>query len=121
MTHPESTPGHHDRGSSTRIQHGDETMPTTQHEGNDLQVPCIHMNGTSAKSLKDDLCEAYKALRDAYTALKRTAPNGRDYYPEGPESLDRAIADHRHRLERIDEVCEELTAIAEAIDAQCRR
>ncbi len=48
-----------------------------------MQLPTIHLNGTSKANLIEPLCEASQSLDLAYEALKRTGPNGRDYYPQG--------------------------------------
>lgn len=81
----------------------------------DVVLPVIHMNGTSADSLTDDLCRAYSALSDAYDKVKNTAPNGRDYYPAGPEQFEAARAQHYARLDAIHAVMDSLVAQAEGI------
>lgn len=77
-----------------------------------MQLPTIHSNGTSAESLTEGLCEAYSALNDAYDKLKQTAPNGRDYYPQGPDAYGRAREEHMGRLDRVYSVMKELEALA---------
>ena len=47
---------------------------------------------------------------------KGTAPNGLDYYPQGPEAMERAEKEHHDRLRRIDQVKEELDSLAQAIE-----
>jgi hypothetical protein len=81
-----------------------------------MQLPTIHHNGTSKERLIEALCEASAKLDDAYQALKQTAPNGRDYYPQGPEALQRATAEHLDRLRRVDAVKNEIDALTIAID-----
>lgn len=80
-------------------------------------IPTIHLNGTSRSRLSDLLDNASEALDCAYDALKRTAPNGRDYYLQGQDVLDKATAEHMSRLRRVDEVKQEIDLILLAIDA----
>jgi len=81
-----------------------------------MQLPCIHLNGTSKERLIESLCAASQALDLAYSALKQTAPNGRDYYPIGPGALERATAEHFGRLRKLDDVKKEIDEITVAID-----
>jgi hypothetical protein len=77
-----------------------------------LSLPVIHMNGTSRERLMDAIEEAYSKVGDAMSALAQTAPNGRDYYPAGPEAFERAVAEHQSRMTRLQSVREELEFIA---------
>lgn len=78
-------------------------------------VPTIHLNGTSADRLIEDLCTASNALNDAYGWIQQTAPNGRDWYPQGPAAFEQAQAEHFARLQRIDDVKAEIDALTLAI------
>jgi len=80
-----------------------------------MQLPLIHLNGTSKDSLVEDLCNASQALNDAYDALKRTAPNGRDYYPLGAIAFEKAIAEHNERLRSLDAIKAEIDALTTGI------
>lgn len=80
-----------------------------------MQLPTIHLNGTSKESLVDSLCTASFALDAAYTALKQTAPNGRDYYPQGPAALQQAESEHLDRLRRLDAIKSEIDEMTIAI------
>ena len=80
-----------------------------------LTIPTVHMNGTSRDNLVNPLREAYKALRIALDKLAETAPNGRDYYPQGPDAINRAMDEYRSRQERLQSVQKELTDIAMAV------
>lgn len=82
-----------------------------------MQLPMIHLNGTSRESLIEGLCEASSAIEAAYQALKQTAPNGRDYYLLGSEAMRVAEAEHVDRLRRIDGVKTEVDEMTRAIDA----
>lgn len=83
-----------------------------------MQVPTVHLNGTSKEGLVKPLAEAYDAIDLAYDALKRTAPNGRDYYPQGDGALVQAGAEHMDRLRRLDAIKEELQQLILLIDEQ---
>lgn len=80
-----------------------------------MTLPTIHLNGTPKDRLIEDLCEASQALDLAYEAMKRTGPNGRDYYPQGPGALESAIDEHSDRLRRLDAVKREVDELIEAI------
>lgn len=81
-----------------------------------MMIPTIHLNGTSKERLIESLCEASGKLNDAYEAMKQTAPNGRDYYPQGPDALGKATEEHFARLRKLDGVKEEIDALTIAID-----
>lgn len=86
-------------------------------EGAPLMTPTIHRNGSSRGMLMDALDAALEALRAAIGAVGATEPNGRDYYPQGPSALPRALVEHRSRLERLQAIRAELNEIREVIDA----
>jgi hypothetical protein len=46
-------------------------------------IPTLHRNGTSKEALTEALENAGHALRNAMNAIGETAPNGRDFYPQG--------------------------------------
>lgn len=80
-----------------------------------MQLPTIHLNGTSSERLIDALCDASAALDAAYVAIKQTAPNGRDYYPQGPDALRIATEEHSARLRAVDAVKAEIDQLTCAI------
>jgi hypothetical protein len=80
-----------------------------------MQVPFIHLNGTSRKSLLEGYEEASQSLELAYSALKQTVPHGRDYYPKGDGALKIAIEEHSSRLKRLDAIKGEIDALIGAI------
>jgi hypothetical protein len=45
--------------------------------------PTIHPNGTTKERLLETIEGASLALKIAEEKLEQTAPNGRDYYPQG--------------------------------------
>lgn len=80
--------------------------------------PTIHLNGTSKDRLLNALCNASDKLNEAYNALKQTAPNGRDYYVQGPDAITQATDEHMDRLRRLDAIKAEIDQLAESIAIQ---
>ena len=72
-------------------------------------APIVHMNGTSRAELELQLQNAYMSLHNAYDAMKRAAPNGRDYYPV-PGLMERAVEQHMRRLREVGDVMDEIEA-----------
>ena len=82
----------------------------------ELALPTIHMNGTSKEALVEQLCEAGSAVNTAIRALALATPNARDYYPQGPDTFKRALAQHVARMEALSGVVSELQTLVERID-----
>lgn len=80
-----------------------------------LTLPTIHLNGTSKAELFETIFTALDAIAEARIALEATAPNGRDYYPQGDLAIRQAIAEHRTRLVLLETIYDELHAIAEHV------
>ena len=80
-----------------------------------IQLPTVHMNGTSKAELLETLGEASEALEAAYRAVKQTGPNGRDYYLLGPGEMARALTEHESRLRMIDDLKAEIEALLDGI------
>lgn len=81
-----------------------------------MMIPTVHLNGDSKQSLIDPLCDASMAINSAYDALKQTAPNGRNFYTQGPGALGKATDEHMDRLRRLDAIKTEIDELALAID-----
>jgi len=81
-----------------------------------LQLPAIHLNGTSRESLIEALSDAASALREAIEKTAQTYPNARDYYVLPGEALRLAEHQHAFRMERLRDVYKELQGLAEGID-----
>lgn len=85
-------------------------------------LPTIHLNGTSVKNLAEDNDRAYAALIEAIDALAQTAPNGRDYYPQGDidgkPALYVAQDQHSERMAMLLQVKRELEAIGEYLASE---
>ena len=82
----------------------------------ELALPTIHSNGTSKDALVTQLCDAGAAVNDAIRALAEATPSGRDYYPQGPDALKRAMVQHEARMEALRGVLNELQTLVERID-----
>lgn len=70
--------------------------------------PTIHLNGTSREALHEGYRVAYDAVSDALAAVRRTHPNGRDYYPQDKANLITALAEHYRREGVLEKVLAEL-------------
>jgi hypothetical protein len=80
-----------------------------------MMVPTLHLNGTSRVELLNQQLEALQALRLALLTMRAAAPNGRDYYPQGPGALAKAQTEHELRLSHVQEALAGLEALAMAI------
>lgn len=56
-----------------------------------IQMPTVHMNGTSRQTLLDGYLAASDAVERLREAMAGIEFNARDYYVEGPEAWDRAL------------------------------
>lgn len=107
---------------TSRLPPGDidvELVESAIHNPNDvnarLQLPIIHLNGTSGDVLIEQLSNASNALRIAINALMDAAPNQRDYYPLGNEAWKRAKNEFDSRVDRLTSVRQELVELADGI------
>jgi hypothetical protein len=82
-----------------------------------MQLPTIHLNGSSQISMVESLCMTSAALETALMALKQTAPNNRDYYPQGREAYETALQEHISRMYRLNSLKNEVDELAIAIDS----
>jgi hypothetical protein len=82
--------------------------------------PTVHMNGTSKAELMRLTMAAMDAADDFFAALAAMTPNGRDYYPQGDQACNAAMAEHRARIVALTCIKAELVDHAEAISAQGR-
>lgn len=80
-----------------------------------MMLPSIHMNGTSRAELLAGYVEAIDALDEAIAALRRAAPNGRDYYPQSPQAYPQARDEHLARLAALDAIRQDLNTLAEHV------
>lgn len=89
-------------------------------DGNKLEVPTVHLNGTSKQELLLQLREAYRAVNKAKEALRATVPHLRDYYVQDStdQVYERAREQHNSRHDMLNTVMEQLEAIASAVQDQ---
>ena len=64
-------------------------------------TPLVHLNGTSAEELTRQYEAAYRALDEARDKVAAAAPNGRDYYPLGPDAYTQAAREHEDRMKKL--------------------
>ena len=88
----------------------DPTKPT-------MTLPTIHMNGTPRQHLIDDAVDAATAVQKAMAVMSKGGPNGRDYYPQGPEAMGAAVREHDAQIDKLREVYAWLEARVEALYA----
>ena len=90
-----------------------------------MRRPTSHLNGTSAETLFDQYATAADALRQAIETLIDTAPNARDYYPQGAAAFYEAALEHSERVLALQRVLGDLDLLAEQvqdnIDQKARR
>ncbi len=73
-----------------------------------MRKPTIHLNGSSAEQLRAGYMAAIEAMHDAIEALAETAPNARDYYPQGDSAHTEARQEHEARMSKLMSVQAEL-------------
>jgi hypothetical protein len=88
----------------------------------ELALPTIHLNGNSADSLIDEWQSAYSAIGEAQRALQETAPNMRNFYvqKDGEANFKKARDEHFARIQKLEDVRQELVALCEGVDEQLR-
>jgi hypothetical protein len=77
-----------------------------------LAMPSVHLNGTDKHSLLLGYRTAIAALNLAIKTVQDTAPHGRDYYIQKDNPIQRAIAEHAERLQKLHRVMQEIEALA---------
>lgn len=84
-----------------------------------ITTPTIHLNGSSAESLREDYLNAYRAVNAAYDALVKCNPNARDYYV-APGTLHKAIHEQVERQNALTKIAEELSDLMTHCDSHCK-
>ena len=74
-------------------------------------LPILSINGTSKNALIDGYVAAISALQEAEGKLRLTLPHGRDYQGD-TERYVAARKEHADRVLRLQEITEEIEAIA---------
>ena len=77
--------------------------------------PLVHLNGTSRDELYRQYSESRAAVMAAIRTLEQNEPNGRDYYPLGPEAIRTAETEHCDRVKRLAEIRDELLILLEHV------
>lgn len=85
---------------------------------NGLQAPLVHLNGTGADGLREQLQASCEAISLAAEALRAGAPHGRDYYPLPDGAFEAARAQYYSQLERLEVVRAEIMEVYRAVYAQ---
>ena len=86
-----------------------------------LSVPTVHLNGTSKQELLDQLKNAFRAVREAEAIVRKAYPHGRDYYVQTDTGgIEEAMRQHGRRLVSLNNIANELEAIAIAVQEQGR-
>jgi hypothetical protein len=80
-------------------------------------VPTVHLNGTSAEELRDQLDAAVEGLRAARQAVVQAAPNGRDYYVQDAIARGRAMGAHERRCGELTRMLAELEEMRDHVQA----
>lgn len=73
-----------------------------------LQLPMIHLNGSSAQSLEKEYSAAWDAVDKAKEALAKIDHNARDYYPISNEAFHTARQQRREQFSKLNGVLEYL-------------
>lgn len=81
-------------------------------------LPTVHLNGTSRDDLVEQRLGVIRALCDVEKALQAAWPHGRDYYPQGPDALNRAQQEWADRLDVLVVMREEVEEEAHQIRAE---
>lgn len=84
-----------------------------------MTKPTIHRNGTAATDLLEDTLASRTAINNALKVLRDHGPNGRDYYPQGPDAFQGAVREHEMRIAKLVEVLDELTEMADYVADFC--
>jgi hypothetical protein len=87
------------------------------HVAHKTTVPTIHLNGTSAGELREQLDRAVDGLRGARECVVMAGPNGRDYYPQAAGATEAAMGAHERRLRHLDDMLAELEEQREHVQA----
>jgi hypothetical protein len=80
-----------------------------------MQLPTVHLNGTSGAELFRLNLAVVEHLRDTIDALSKACPNGRDFYTQGPDAHAKAIEEHGWRMERLQQVYAEMQTLVETL------
>lgn len=86
----------------------------------EIIAPTVNLNGTSSRELIEQIRTAHLALLEAFRALQKASPHGRDYQTVPTERYTLARHQHNIRLVRLDNTIKELEEIGVQIQSQER-
>ena len=69
-----------------------------------IALPTIHLNGTGAKSLRDEYRAVRLSARATAAFLTHATCNARDFYPQEPGAFLQAQLDRREMFRLLEEV-----------------
>lgn len=78
-------------------------------------IPTVHWNGDTQQTLTDQNMAVYRAADKLLTALNEAGPNGRNFYPQGPQALWDAQVEHKARWEAVNKIKRDMEEIILAI------
>jgi hypothetical protein len=76
------------------------------------------MNGTNVRELLEQTTESMYTIRRAMATLRQNSPNGRDYYPAGPQAFTAAVDENEARIAKLRDVLTELEEMAEYLSTK---
>lgn len=77
-----------------------------------MLAPTIHLNGDHRNTLAQPAIDAMLAVGTALHAISAIAPNGRNYYPQGPAAIHDAMREFRAMVAKLEAVHAELETLA---------
>jgi len=80
-----------------------------------MNIPTVHLNGTSRESLVQQRLTLIDALRDVEKAIGQAWPHGRDYYPQGPDALSAAQQVWHERANIVSDLRDEIIEESQGI------
>ena len=81
-----------------------------------MQYPTIHLNGTSASTLQDEIMKAHWKLKAARDAVADMTVHSRDYYVKAdPNAFMQACDEHRARMLALDKIVNDLSDMYQRI------
>jgi hypothetical protein len=81
-----------------------------------MQIPTLHINGTSKEGLLNPIREAAILISKARESFTNTCPHNRDYYPQGDNNYAAAREEWRREGIKLNEVYDYLEKLFVAID-----
>jgi hypothetical protein len=83
-----------------------------------LTFPLVNLNGTSKQALLEGYQEAWQKLDDAFNALVKIAPHGRDYQISHEGAYIKARREHNDRMVAVANIQRDLEMLVEQVAEQ---